>query len=193
MIGRGNRSTRRKPVPLPLCPPQTPPELELLYYRWFVANQFVLATSPFRLTTSDFILQLNTWGYNPYVTFSLTRGWVCRFNCCWSTPAQSFSGLTSCGTHDHILLSQIRDSPNLEGQVPVFISPRNRVVWLYRQALGSLFVASYDSQGYGGGIRPRLHTGITENGNTTELKEEQSTNHLKEQTLLLLILNYGLP
>jgi hypothetical protein len=24
----------------------------------------------------------------------------------------------------------------------------------------SLFVASYDSQGYGGGIRPRLHTGI---------------------------------
>jgi hypothetical protein len=24
MIGRGNRSTRRKPAPLPLCPPQTP-------------------------------------------------------------------------------------------------------------------------------------------------------------------------
>jgi hypothetical protein len=24
VIGRGNRSTRRKPVPLPLCPPQTP-------------------------------------------------------------------------------------------------------------------------------------------------------------------------
>jgi hypothetical protein len=24
----------------------------------------------------------------------------------------------------------------------------------------SLFVASYDSQGYGGGIRPRLHTGL---------------------------------
>jgi hypothetical protein len=27
-------------------------------------------------------------------------------------------------------------------------------------ALGSLFVASYDSQGYGGGIRARLHAGI---------------------------------
>jgi hypothetical protein len=24
MIGRGNRSTRRKPAPVPLCPPQTP-------------------------------------------------------------------------------------------------------------------------------------------------------------------------
>jgi hypothetical protein len=29
------------------------------------------------------------------------------------------------GTPDHIVLSQIRDSPNLKGQVPVFISPRN--------------------------------------------------------------------
>jgi hypothetical protein len=24
MFGRGNRSTRRKPAPVPLCPPQTP-------------------------------------------------------------------------------------------------------------------------------------------------------------------------
>jgi hypothetical protein len=35
------------------------------------------------------------------------------------------------GTLDYILLSQNRDSPNLEGQVPVFISPRNRVTQLY--------------------------------------------------------------
>jgi hypothetical protein len=59
--------------------------------------------------------------------------------------------------HDHIFLSQIRDSANLEGQAPLFISSRNRVTQLYPQALGSLFVASYDSQGYGGGIRPLLH------------------------------------
>jgi hypothetical protein len=31
---------------------------------------------------------------------------------------------------------------------------------LYPQALCSLFVASYDSQGYGGSIRTRLHTGF---------------------------------
>jgi hypothetical protein len=35
------------------------------------------------------------------------------------------------------------------------------VVRLHPQALGSLFVASYDSQGYGGGIRPHLHTGLS--------------------------------
>jgi hypothetical protein len=51
----------------------------------------------------------------------------------------------SCETHDHILQSHIRESPNLEGQIPVFISPRNRAALLYPQVLGSLFVASYDS------------------------------------------------
>jgi hypothetical protein len=65
------------------------------------------------------------------------------------------------GTHDHILLSQIRDFLNLEGHVPVFTSPRNRVAQVYSLALGSLSFASYNSQGYGGGIRTRLHTGIT--------------------------------
>jgi hypothetical protein len=54
---------------------------------------------------------------------------------------------------------KIRDSPNLKGQVLSFISPRNRVAQLHPQALGSLFVASYDSQGYGGAIRNRLHAG----------------------------------
>jgi hypothetical protein len=38
--------------------------------------------------------------------------------------------------HEHILLSQIRDSPNLEGQVPLFVTPRNRVAQLHPQALG---------------------------------------------------------
>jgi hypothetical protein len=53
-----------------------PVESELLYNWRFTANQFVLATSPLRLTTSNFIFQLNTCG--SYVISSLTRGWVCR-------------------------------------------------------------------------------------------------------------------
>jgi hypothetical protein len=51
-----------------------------------------------------------------------------------------------------ILYCLIWDSPNLESQVPVFISPRNGLAQLYPRALGSLYVASCDSQGYGGGI-----------------------------------------
>jgi hypothetical protein len=49
--------------------------------------------------------------------------------------------------------------PNLEGQVPAFIFPRNRVAQIYPRALGSLSIVSYDLQGYGGGIPPCLHTG----------------------------------
>jgi hypothetical protein len=51
-----------------------------------------------------------------------------------------------------ILYCLISDSPNLEGQVPVFVSLRNRVTQLCPRALGSLYVASYDLQCYGGGI-----------------------------------------
>jgi hypothetical protein len=83
------------------------------------------------------------------------------------------------GTNVHILLSQIRDSPNLEGQVPVFLSPRNWVAHLYPQALGSLFVASYNSQGSGGGIRLPLQTGdiahMEELGNLIEKTIRTST------------------
>jgi hypothetical protein len=128
-----------------------------LLYDWrFTSNQFVLASSPLRITTS-IVLQLNTYSYSSYVTSFLTRGWVCRLQLLLVLASAVILRSESRGTHDRILLSQIRDSPNLEGQVPVFISPRNRVAKLYPLALGSLFVAFYGSQGYGGDIRTRFY------------------------------------
>jgi hypothetical protein len=59
------------------------------------------------------------------------RGWVCRLQLLLALASAVILGSESRGTRDHILLSQIR---------------------------ASLFVASYDSQGYSGGIRPSLHT-----------------------------------
>jgi hypothetical protein len=137
-------------------------ESELLYYWRFTANQFVLATSSLRPTTSNFIFQLNTCAYSPYVTSSLTIGWVCRIQLPLFLASAVILRSESRGTHDNSLLSQIRDSPNLEGQVLVFVSPRNRMAQLYSQAPGSFSFTSYDSQGYGGGIRPRLNTGSIE-------------------------------
>jgi hypothetical protein len=55
------------------------------------------------------------------------------FMCCWLLPAQSFSG------------------PSPLGLETIFYCLTFETF---------LFVASYDSQGHGGGIRPRLHTGI---------------------------------
>jgi hypothetical protein len=133
---------------------------ELLYDWWFPANQFVLATSPLRLTTRNLFFQLHTCFHSPYVTSSLTRGWICSLQLLLALASAVILRSDSRGTRDYILLSQILDSPNLGGQVPIFISPRNRLAQLYPRALGSLFIPSYDSQGYGGGIRPHLRTGI---------------------------------
>jgi hypothetical protein len=54
---------------------------------------------------------------------SLTRGRICRLQPLLVLVRAVILRSESFGTHDHILLSQIRESPNLEGQVPVFISP----------------------------------------------------------------------
>jgi hypothetical protein len=123
---------------------------ELLYDGRFTANQFVLATSPLRPTIRIFIFQLNTCRRSPYLTSSLTRGWVRRLKLLLVLASAVILRSESRVTHDHILLSQIRDSPNLEGQLSVFISTRNRVAQLCPLALGFLFVASYDSQSYCG-------------------------------------------
>jgi hypothetical protein len=90
---------------------------------------------------------------------SLTRGLVRSLQLLLGLPSTVIFGPESRGTNVRILLSKIQDSPNIEGQIPVFISPRNRVAQLYPQGLGSLFVACYDSQGHSGGIQPCLHAG----------------------------------
>jgi hypothetical protein len=88
------------------------------------------------------------------------RIWFCRLQ------LQAFACTVilrseSSGTRDHILLPQIRDSPNLKDQVlSIYIPIGKGVAQLYSQVLGSIFIASYGSKGYDGGIRPRLHTGI---------------------------------
>jgi hypothetical protein len=89
-----------------------------------------------RLTTINFIFQLNTCGYIPYVRFSLSRGSVFRLQFMLGLDSAVILRSETCGIHDHILLSQIADSTNLEGQVPVFISTTNRMARLYPQALG---------------------------------------------------------
>jgi hypothetical protein len=74
-----------------------------------------------------------------FVAPSLTRGRVCNllYICFWALPEQSLLG-QSPAELTAIFYCLIWHSPNLEGQVPVFISPRNRAAQLYPRALGSL-------------------------------------------------------
>jgi hypothetical protein len=124
-----------------------------------------------KITLSLSWCQAPIWGLRPQFYYcqtvagywcgaiSLTRERVCRLQLRLVLASAVIHGSESRGTSDYILLSQIRDSPNLEGQVLVFKSLKNRVAQLYPQALGSLCVASYDSKGYSGGIRTSLHSG----------------------------------
>jgi hypothetical protein len=81
-------------------------ESELLYEWRFTANQFVLATCPFTLTTTIYF-QLNTCFHSPYVTSSLTRGWVCSSQLLLALASAVILRSDSRGTRDHILLSEI--------------------------------------------------------------------------------------
>jgi hypothetical protein len=53
----------------------------MLLYDWrFNANQFVLASSPWRLTFRDILFQLNPYGHSPYVTTSIQD--LCQYRLC---------------------------------------------------------------------------------------------------------------
>jgi hypothetical protein len=97
--------------------------------------------------------------------------------------ASAFSGRSPAGLVTTFTLYQIRHSLNLEGQVLVFISPRYKLAQLYPQTLGSLYVASYDSQCYGGGIRNRIHTGLNCSANFLPEKSSSSRTTQKIWTL----------
>jgi hypothetical protein len=77
----------------------------------FTANQFVLAPSPLRLTARICFSHLNTCGHSPYITSSVTKGWVCHLQLLLVLASSFILGSESRGTHDHILLSQIWDFP----------------------------------------------------------------------------------
>jgi hypothetical protein len=97
------------------------------------------------LSCFSFVWQFRRSAFN---ASSLTRKRGCNLllNCFWALPDQSH--LSRSPTElTAISYCLLWDSPNLEGHVPVFISPRNRVAKLYPRALGSLSIASYDSQG----------------------------------------------
>jgi hypothetical protein len=95
--------------------------------RLTVSHSVSLGVEPHLGLMTRYLLLFDSYGLVFYGAPSMTRGRVC----CWrSLPAQSFSGPSP------LLLATI------------FYCLRFEIF---------LFVASYDSQGHGGGIRPRLH------------------------------------
>jgi hypothetical protein len=69
---------------------------------------------------------------------TLARGRVC--NLLLLPGLANAVPLESRGTQDHILLPQFFSGPNLEGQVPTFIPPRDGVAQLYPPVTGFPFL-----------------------------------------------------
>jgi hypothetical protein len=95
----------------------------------------------------EFFFQLNTCGCSPYVTSSLTRGWICHLQLLLDLASSFILRSKSCRTHDHVLLSQIRDSSNLGPRSPYLFSsgtewpsyiPQHWVPFLYLLRLAGI-------------------------------------------------------
>jgi hypothetical protein len=85
--------------------------------------------------------------------------WSLIYWCCWTSPAQCRPGSESCGTQDYVLLSQfLRPPPPPGGSVPCIYIPQEQGGPDILPG-PSVSFASYDLQGYGGGILSCLHTG----------------------------------
>jgi hypothetical protein len=81
-------------------------------------QSFRLGAEPLKTHCQYFLSTEHLSCYSPYISSSLTRRWVCRIQLLLVIASTVIFVSESHGTHDHILLSQIRESPNLEGQVP---------------------------------------------------------------------------
>jgi hypothetical protein len=111
--------------------------------------------------------QVPTWGLRQDFYYSQTAAnWLM-----WGALSDERTGLLftiaagpSQSSHSwvrvQLTLSDLR-LPQPGGPGPPIYIPRNSVAQLHPQALGSLSVASYDRQGYGGGIRTRHHAEVT--------------------------------
>jgi hypothetical protein len=70
--------------------------------------------------------QLNTCGYSPYVTSSLTRELNCHLQLLLALAVAIILRSKSLWTHNRNLQSQVRDSPNLGARSSYLYPPRTR-------------------------------------------------------------------
>jgi hypothetical protein len=74
-------------------------------------------------TNDQWFFQLNTCGCSPYVTSTLTRGWVCRLQLLLVLASAVILRSEFRGIHNHVLQSQFRDSPTWRTRSPYLYPP----------------------------------------------------------------------
>jgi hypothetical protein len=130
------------------------------FQSYFMPGNLLPITSSWRqaLWNSQpvFFFNINTCSYSLYITSSQMKGWACHLQVLLALTS-AFSAWVPQDSSLHFTVSDLRLSqPGGPGPRIYILQEQGGLV--NRQALGSLFV-TYDLQGYGGGIQPRLHTG----------------------------------
>jgi hypothetical protein len=92
-----------------------------------VSRSVCLGVKPHLGFKTRFLLLSGQLRIRWYGAPSLTGGRVCRLQLLPVLASAVILGSQSRETHYQILLSQVRNSPNVEGHFPVVISPRKRV------------------------------------------------------------------
>jgi hypothetical protein len=93
--------------------------LSQLFYGWrFTDNQFVLATNPLTRTTRNFFSNLTLAVIANIKHHRWWEGGSVVYNCSWVLASAVILRSESRGTHDHILMSQIRDGPTWKARYP---------------------------------------------------------------------------
>jgi hypothetical protein len=116
--------------------------VRVIYYDWQSVGQSVLVLGIHlgpvtNFSHSPFDYFLDSFGYVDVGRPLWREVGSVLFSFCQASPVQPFSDLSPMGLMSIVYCLYFWDSPNLEGQVPVFISPRNRVTQLYPRAWGS--------------------------------------------------------
>jgi hypothetical protein len=108
---------------------------------------------PLRLTTCNFIFQLKTCGYSPFVASSLMKRRICRLQFLLVLASPVILRSESRGTVSDSRLTQ----PEVPG--PCIYIPQEQGGAVIPPGTGFPYHTFYDSQGFGGDIRHRLHAG----------------------------------
>jgi hypothetical protein len=128
------------------------------------AGQSVLMSGTHLGPTTNFSFSLkfflDSCGVVIFLAPSLTRRRVCNllYNSFWALPEQSLLGRSPQNSRPYFTVSS--ETPSTWRARSPYLYPPGTGWPRYPRALGSHFVASYDSQGSGGGILTRLHTGL---------------------------------
>jgi hypothetical protein len=126
-----------------------------LYFNRQSVGQSVLVSGTHLGPVTNFFFQHGIFFRQLWVCYfvvpSLTRGRVYNLLLLLVLASAALLGSKFRRTQDHILLSQFLRLLQPGGPGPHIYIPR---------ALGSLYVASYDSQGYGEDIQSNFHTGM---------------------------------